>query len=105
MLKQAPVAIVVCADPARGRYPYDYWIQDCAAATENLLLAAADLGLGTCWLGVHPVPERVAGVRRVLAIPEPIVPFAIVAVGHPAEQPGRVDRYDEKRVYHERYGR
>ncbi len=105
MLKQAPVAIVVCNDPARSRYPVEYWVQDCAAATQNILLAAADLGLGTCWLGVHPVPERVAGIRRILAIPEPIVPFAIVAVGHPAETPGRVDRYDEKRIYHERYGR
>jgi nitroreductase len=105
MLKQAPVAIVVCADPARSRYPHDYWIQDCAAATENILLAAAALGLGTCWLGVHPVPERVAGVRRVLAIPEPIVPLSIVAVGYPAEQPGKVDRYEEARIHHEHYGR
>ncbi|MDR7867065.1 MAG: nitroreductase family protein [Sporomusaceae bacterium] len=105
MLRQAPVAIVVCADKARSRYPVEYWVQDCAAATQNILLAAAALGLGTCWLGVHPVPERVAGVRRVLAIPEPIVPFAIVAVGHPAEQSGRVDRFDEKRIYRESYGR
>ena len=105
MLRQAPVAIVVCADPARSKYPVDYWIQDCAAATENILLAAVALGLGTCWLGVHPVPERVAGVRRVLGIPETIVPFAIVAVGHPAEQPGRVERYDPARIHHESYGR
>ena len=103
MLKQAPVAIVVCADPARSRYPFEYWVQDCAAATQNILLAAAALGLGTCWLGVHPVPERVAGVRRILAIPEPIVPFAIVAVGHPAEQPGRVDRFDPARIHRERW--
>jgi nitroreductase len=105
MLGQAPLAIVVCADKARSRYPVDYWIQDCAAATQNILLAAASLGLGTCWLGVHPVPERVDGVRRLLAIPEPIVPFAIVAVGHPAEKPGRVDRFDPARIHHERYGR
>lgn len=105
MLKQAPVAIVVCADKARSRYPVDYWIQDCAAATQNILLAAAALGLGTCWLGVHPVPERVAGVRRTLGIPEPIVPFAIVALGHPAEKPGKVDRFDPTRIHSEKYGR
>ncbi|MDT8902441.1 nitroreductase family protein [Anaeroselena agilis] len=105
MLRQAPVAIVVCADTARSRYPVDYWIQDCAAATQNILLAAAAIGLGTCWLGVHPVAERVEGVRRLLAIPDTIVPFAIVAVGHPAEQGGRVDRFDPTRIHHERYGR
>lgn len=105
MLKQAPVAIVVCADLARNKYPVDFWIQDCAAATENILLAAADLGLGTCWLGVHPNTERVAGVRRIFAIPETIVPFAIVAVGHPADQPGKANRYDENRIYHESYGK
>ncbi len=105
MLKQSPVAIVVCADTARSKYPFDFWIQDCAAATENILLAAAALGLGTCWLGVYPNAERVAGVRRIFAIPEPVIPFAIVAVGHPAEQPGKADRYDEKRIYSESYGR
>lgn len=105
MLRQAPVAIVVCADPARSKYPVEYWVQDCAAATENILIAAAALGLGTCWLGVHPVPERVAGLRRIFAIPEPIVPFAVVAVGHPASPPARADRYDQKRIHKERYGR
>lgn len=105
MLKQSPVAIVVCADLARSKYPVDFWIQDCSAATENILIAAASLGLGTCWLGVYPNAERVAGVRRIFAIPETVVPFAIVAVGHPAEQPGKADRYDAKRVYRERYGR
>ncbi|HWQ60981.1 MAG TPA: nitroreductase family protein [Negativicutes bacterium] len=105
MLKQAPVAIVVCADLARNKYPVDFWIQDCAAATENILLAAVSLGLGTCWLGVHPNPERVAGVRSVFAIPESVVPFAIVAVGHPAEHPEKANRYDAKRIYRERYGR
>lgn len=105
MLKQAPVAIVVCADLARSKYPFDFWVQDCSAATENILLAAAALGLGTCWLGVHPNTERVAGVRRVFDIPETVVPFAIVAVGHPAENPGKANRYDEKRIFFEQYGK
>ncbi len=103
MLRQAPVAIVVCADPARGKYPVDYWVQDCAAATENILIAAAALGLGTCWLGVHPIPDRVAGLRRIFAIPAAIVPFAVVAVGHPAATPARADRYDEKRIHQEKW--
>ena len=55
MLKEAPVAIIVCADPGRSKYPFDYWIQDCAAATA---------GLGTCWLGIYPQPERVEALRQ-----------------------------------------
>ncbi len=103
MLKQAPLAIVVCADTARSKYPVEFWAQDCAAATENILLAAVSLGLGSCWLGVHPLPERVAALRRIFAIPESVVPFAIVAVGHPAVQPARADRYDEKRIHKEKW--
>lgn len=103
MLKQAPVAIAVCSDLARSKYPVDFWIQDCAAATENILLAAASLGLGTCWLGVYPNTERVAGVRRIFAIPDTVVPFAIVAVGHPAEQPEKANRFDKNRIHKEKW--
>lgn len=103
MLKEAPAAIVVCADPRRGKYPFDYWIQDCAAATQNILLAAAGDGLGTCWLGVYPQPERVEGLRRIFAIPEPVVPFSIVAIGYPALPPKPVDRFDAARIHYEKW--
>ena len=60
MLPGASVAILVCGDPGAGKWP-QYWEQDCAAATENVLIAAEQLGLGSVWLGVHPLAERVAG--------------------------------------------
>lgn len=103
MLREAPVAIVVCADLGRSKYPVDYWVQDCAAATQNILLAAAAMGLGTCWLGIYPDPERVAGLRRLFATPEGIVPFAAVAVGHPAQTPGPADRFDKGRIHYEQW--
>jgi nitroreductase len=104
MLKEAPLAILVCADPGRGKYPpHDYWVLDCAAATQNILLAAAALGLGTCWLGTYPDPERVEGVRRIFAIPHGIVPFAVVAVGHPARKPAPADRFDRSRIRYEKW--
>ena len=100
MLKQAPAAIIVCADLTRNIYPgVNYWIQDCAAATENILLAAQDKGLGTCWLGVYPREERMAGMRRLLELPEHIVPFAAVAVGYPDEIKSAGSRYDATRVH------
>jgi nitroreductase len=104
MLKQASDAVLVCGDPALQKDPIvDYWVQDCAAATENILIEAAALGLGAVWLGIHPRPERVAGMRRLLGIPDAIVPFALVPVGYPAEEKPPADRYDEARVHRNRW--
>ncbi len=96
MLAEAPLAVVVCGDTTVSD---KYWQQDCAAATENLLLAARALGLGTVWLGVYPNESRVPGVTALFKLPEHIQPLCIVAVGHPAEQKGRVERYDGDKVH------
>ena len=99
-LQTAPLGIAVCADVKSARYP-DYWAQDCSAATQNLLLAAHALGLGAVWLGVYPLEERVAGVKRMLGLPEQIVPLCLVALGYPmvkSEPPDR--RFNEARVHH-----
>lgn len=68
LLPDAPVAVLVCADPEGCKWPR-MWDQDCAAATENLLVEAELLGLGAVWLGVHPLAERVDGIRELLGIP------------------------------------
>lgn len=104
MVAQAPVCIVSCGEPAAS-YPgrEAFWIQDCAAATENILLAATALGLGSVWCGVHPIPEREASARRLLGIPEHIVPFAYIAIGHPAEQKEPRTQFDAARVHRERW--
>ncbi len=99
MLRQAPMGIVVCADPALEKYP-GYWVQDCSAAVQNLLLAARALGLGTVWTGLHPVAEREARVREILKLPASIVPLAIVPVGVPEQPFSRQDRYRPERVHH-----
>jgi len=102
MVAQAQLAVVVCADmdlvESEG-----FWVQDCAAATENLLIAAHALGLGAVWSGTYPREERVARVREVFGLPDGIIPFAVVAIGYPAERPAPVDRFDPARVHHERY--
>jgi len=102
MLPQAAVAIVVCGDTRLEKWP-QFWEQDCAAATENTLVEAEALGLGAVWLGVHPVLERVDGLRRLLGVPEHVVPFAIVAVGHPARRKPPGERFDAARVHRERW--
>ena len=89
------LCIAVCGVPDESRY----WVQDCSAATENLLLAATALGLGAVWLGVHPRPERVAPVREVLDLPEAVVPLNLISIGHPAEEKESRTQYDEERVH------
>ena len=102
MCREAPLAILVCGDLTAARYP-DYWVQDCAAATENFLLAAHALGLGAAWCGVYPNPDRVAAFRDRFGIPAEILPMALVVVGHPAETKPPADRYDPGRVHLERW--
>ena len=99
MCREARLAILVCGDPSLEKHA-GYWVQDCAAATQNLLLAVHAEGLGGVWVGVYPREERVIGFRKLLNIPEHVVPFAVIPIGHPAEQkPPRPDRYNEARVH------
>jgi nitroreductase len=100
MLSEAPLCIAVCSDSTLSAR---YWVQDCSAATENLLLAVVALGLGAVWLGVHPLEERVAAVREMLNLPEKIVPLNLISIGHPAEQKESRTQYDAKRVHRERW--
>ena len=102
MLKQAALGIAVCGDLSREVYK-GFWVQDCAAATQNMLIAAHGLGLGAVWLGFHPIEERVAGLRRLLSIPDHIIPLGIVSIGWPAEQKPPAMRYDEERVHREKW--
>ncbi len=103
MIPKAQLAILVCADPSLANNNTEVWIQDCSAATENLLIAVASLGLGAVWLGVHPSEERIVGCRNLFQIPDNIAPFALVPVGWPAEEKGRAKRKTEGRVHYDRW--
>lgn len=100
MLAEATLAVAVLGDPAVNG---DYWVVDCAAATQNLLLAAAALGLGACWLGMHPREERKVFVRELLGIPPEIEVLSLVALGHPAESKSPRRRFQDERVHRERW--
>ena len=100
MCADAPVVIVVLGDPAAS----DHWIEDCSAATENLLLAAAALDLGTVWIAVYPQLQHESHVRRVLRIPERLRVLCLVPGGHPTETKPPRTRYEEGKVHHETWG-
>jgi nitroreductase len=102
MLREAPLAILVCGDIEKEAHR-GYWMQDCAAAVENLLLAASAKGLGAVWLGVYPREDRVKGLRELLNIPHHVIPFALVSVGHPAEKKPPEDRFDKTKIHFNRW--
>ena len=98
MLKDAPAALLICADQNVPKFK-DFWVQDCSAASENMLLAAHDLGLGAVWIGVYPAEKLVTGIRELFKIPEHVTPFSAIAIGYPAEEkPGR-SRYETSRIH------
>jgi nitroreductase len=102
MTPHASVVIAVCGDLNGLKYQ-DLWVQDCSAATENLLLAAHEIGLGAVWLGVYPIQERVEGIRRLLGLPEHVIPLSLVAVGYPAESPPPANRFNPHRVHQDHW--
>lgn len=107
MLLSAKHAIIVCSDlsVAYGGAEVGYWIQDSAAAAENILLAAQSLGLGACWTGVHPRPERVVFLRELLGIPENMMPLCAIAVGHPTGEDTPKDKFDPSKVFYNGWGK
>jgi nitroreductase len=102
MARHAQLAVVVCGDLSLERSP-GFWVQDCAAATENLLIAANAAGLGAVWTGTYPREDRVANVRSLLQLPDHIIPLAVIPIGYPAEHPSAPDRYDARRVHIDRW--
>ena len=104
MLRQAPAAVIVCCDINKAhRNEVSYMLQDLSAAVENILLAATALGLGSCWLGMHPRNDRIDGIRNIFSLPENIIPMCGIALGWPAEQPGPRTRYNPDRVHLEKW--
>ncbi len=98
MAEQAPLAVLVCGDPSREKYPGN-WPLDCAAAVQNLLLAAHSLGLGGVWTGVYPNQGTMEGLGRLLGLPKGIMAHTLVVLGYPAERPPTENRYESSRVH------
>jgi nitroreductase len=102
---QAPLAIVVCGNlrvayPGPGR---GFWVEDCSAAMQNILLAASGLGLGSVWVGVYPIKPFMGAVARILGLPNHVTPLGLAYIGYPAETKPPRTQYDPKRVHWQRY--
>jgi nitroreductase len=100
MLLNTDVAIVICGDKAKEVFE-GYWVQDCSAATENILIEAESMNLGAVWLGVYPMEDRVAALKELLKLPESVIPLAIVPLGYPDENVAAVNRFNPERIHRE----
>ena len=101
MLKQAPLAIIVCGETLwfEGKENI-FWQQDCSAATQNLLLAAEALGLGAVWTGVSPDPQRSAELSAFLGLPETVQPLCAIPIGHPAGDDKPKDKWKPENIHY-----
>jgi nitroreductase len=105
MLFEAPAAIVVCAVPewSIAEHPEKYSIIDCSAATQNILLAVESMGLGAVWTAAYPRPERMESVRKILDIPEKIIPLNVIPIGYPTGEDKPKDKWKPDRLHWEKW--
>lgn len=99
MLKEAPLAIIVCGDTTKS----SYWYIDCSAATENILLAAEALGLGAVWTAAYPYEDRMNVVAQNTGLPEHIRPLCVIPVGYPAMPHSPKNKYDESKIHQNKW--
>ena len=104
MLDKAGAAIIVCGVPAKDAvYGGKYWVEDCSAAAENILLACHAMGLGAVWTAAYPNEDRVATVRDIIGVPEDVVPLAVIPIGVPKDKGKVTDKFKEENIYWNRW--
>lgn len=101
----APLAIVVCGNMTifNKRLTGKFWVQDCSAATQNILLAASVLGLGSVWCGVHPINTYERRISQILDLPADVIPLNVLYIGYPAEEKPARTQYDPAKVSWNKY--
>lgn len=104
MIAKAPVVIIVCGKTTNKLgAPNKNWTADCAASTENLLLAVEALGLGAVWTACYPYEDRMNPTVEALGLPENISPYCIVPIGHPAGNDKPKDKWNPENIHYEKW--
>ena len=98
LVKEAPACIILCCDKKLEKLP-GFWVQDCSACAQTILLAAHAQGLGAVWIGVHPSQRDVDGIRRMFDLSENIIPFCMIAIGYPDEPYPEKSNFREDRIH------
>jgi nitroreductase len=104
MLDKAGAAIIVCGVPGKDEvYGGKYWIMDCSAAAENILLACHAMGLGAVWTAVYPNEDRIAAVKDIIGVPEDVKPLTVIPIGVPKDKGKVTDKFKEENIHWERW--
>jgi len=105
MLDKAGAAIIVCGVPDKDdTYAKKYWVMDCSLASGNILLAAHALGYGAVWTAAYAEKDRMGSVRRILSIPENIIPLNVIPIGVPANKDEKPkDKFNEENIHWEKW--
>ena len=103
MLESASHAILICGDE-KLQHGHGYWTADCGAATENLLLAAKSISLGSCWIGLYPKENRMNAIKELFDLPEHVKPFSLIAIGYPDEEIETEERFRPDRIFYNNWG-
>ncbi|HNX23687.1 MAG TPA: nitroreductase family protein [Spirochaetota bacterium] len=98
MLLHVKTAVLICGDLSLEKHE-GFWSQDCAAAVQNMLLMINYKGLGSVWLGVYPLKDRVDGIKKIFNLPENIIPFAVLPIGYPDESKPENNKFDESKIH------
>lgn len=102
---KAPMSIIVMCNLEKLKKDDQWWVQDLSAATENMLLQIVEEGLGGVWLGIYPDKDRVNFLKEYFNLPENIVPFSIISMGYSQDENKFVDRFDNEKIYFEKYNK
>lgn len=102
MAAQAPVAVLVCGNLSKEKYP-GFWVQDCSAALQSMLVAARAQGVGTVWCGIHPMQDRVEAFRAAFGLPAHVEPLGLVVMGWPDQPFTQRDVFDASKIHHEQF--
>jgi nitroreductase len=103
MCAEATLAIIPCVIPSTYNIDVSFWIQDMSAAVENILLAARSLNLGSVWTGVYPRENLIRGIQQLFNLPETVIPFCVIPIGHTDVKQEQADRYRLERVHYNKW--
>ncbi len=99
MVTSAGALVLVCGNLNREVFE-GYWVQDCSAAIQNMLLASHEMGIGSVWLGIHPMQDRIDATKKLFELPDGIEPLSIVSFGYPVAMNNNVpERFNPKFIH------
>ena len=103
-LDGSPAAIVVCGDMKKvNKLNPEFWITDTSAATQNMLLAIEAMGLGGVWCTLYPGQERMDHTRKILNLPDHIMPLCVIPIGYPTGLEKPKQKFNPKNIHWEKW--